>query len=56
MPDPIRPFLASLDSAALIELIVAEADRDDALAERLRLVAAMAAWRRRSAATFDSGS
>lgn len=43
MPDPIRPFLASLDRDALVDLIVEEADRDDGLAERLGLRAAMAA-------------
>jgi hypothetical protein len=43
MPDPIRPFLASLDRDALVDLIPEEADRDDGLAERLGLRAAMAA-------------
>jgi tetratricopeptide (TPR) repeat protein len=43
MPDPIRPFLASLDRDALVDLIVEEAVRDDGLAERLGLRAAMAA-------------
>jgi len=35
MPAPIRPFLASLDHDALVDLIVEEADRDNGLAERL---------------------
>ncbi len=43
MPDSIRPFLAGLDREHLVELIVAEADRDDGLAERLALRAALAA-------------
>jgi hypothetical protein len=43
MPDPVRTFLESLDRDALLELIAAEADRDEALAERLRLQAAIAA-------------
>jgi len=43
MPDSIRPFLASLDRDALVDLIVEEADRDDGLAERLGLRVAMAA-------------
>jgi tetratricopeptide (TPR) repeat protein len=42
MPDPIRPFLASLDRDALVDLIVEEADRNNGLAERLGLRAAMA--------------
>jgi hypothetical protein len=41
--DPIRPFLASLDRDALIDLLLAEAERDEGLAERLRLRAAVAA-------------
>lgn len=43
MADPIRTFLTSLDRDALIELLVAEAERDEGLAERLRLRAAVAA-------------
>ena len=41
--DTIGPFLARLDRQALVDLIAAEADRDEGLAERLRLRAAMAA-------------
>jgi uncharacterized Zn finger protein len=41
--DAIGSFLARLDRQALVDLVVAEADRDDGLAERLRLRAAMAA-------------
>src|SRR6266545_6787644 len=43
MPDHVRPFLESLDRDALLELIATEADRDEVLAERLTLRAAMAA-------------
>jgi hypothetical protein len=41
--DPIQSFLASLERDALIELLLAEAERDEGLAERLRLRAAVAA-------------
>lgn len=43
MTDPIRAFLTSLDRDALVELVVAEAERDEGLAERLQLRAAAAA-------------
>jgi hypothetical protein len=42
MTDPIRTFLTTLDRDALIELLVAEAERDERLAERLRLRSAVA--------------
>lgn len=41
--DPVDRFLAGLDRDALIELITSEMDRDEELAARVRLRAAMAA-------------
>lgn len=41
--DPVKPFLAGLARDALIELITGEMDRDEDLAARIRLRAAMAA-------------
>ncbi len=41
--DPVKPFLAGLAHDALIELITSEMDRDEDLAARIRLRAAMAA-------------